>query len=62
VVGAVGGFLGERGINIADVRLARAEDAETAIAVMTLDQAMEDAVVEEFEQLEVIQWARYLEL
>jgi len=62
VVGAVGSFLGERGINIADVRLARADGAETAIAVMTLDQAMEDAVIEEFEQLEVILWARYLEL
>ncbi len=62
VVGVVGRFLGERGINIADVRLARADDADTAIAVMTLDQAMEDTVIEEFEQLDVIKWARYLEL
>ncbi len=62
VVGAVGTFLGEHGINIADVRLARADGAETAIAVMTLDQAMDPATVEEFEELHVIKWAQYLEL
>ena len=62
VVGAVGTFLGEHGINIADVRLARADGAETAIAVMALDQAMDPATVEEFEELHVIKWAQYLEL
>jgi D-3-phosphoglycerate dehydrogenase len=62
VVGAVGSFLGEHGINIADVRLARAEGAETAIAVMTLDQALDDETLREFEDLDVIIWAKYLEL
>lgn len=62
VVGAVGSFLGEHGINIADVRLARADGAETAIAVMTLDQALDDDTLREFEELDVIKWARYLEL
>ncbi len=62
VVGAVGQFLGEHGINIADVRLARAEGAETAIAVMTLDQPLGDDMLQEFESLDVIKWARYLEL
>ena len=62
VVGAVGGFLGERGINIAEIRLARAEESDTAIAVMTLDSAMDSETLQEFEGLPVIQWARYLEL
>ncbi len=62
VVGAVGQFLGEHGINIADVRLARADGAETAIAVMTLDQALVDEVLAEFEALNVIKLAKYLEL
>lgn len=62
VVGAVGAFLGERGINIADVRLARADGAATAIAVMTLDQALDDEALRHFEELDVIKWARYLEL
>jgi len=62
VVGAVGGFLGERGINIADVRLARAGGSETAIAVMTLDQAMDAEVLSAFEDLDVITWAKYLDL
>jgi D-3-phosphoglycerate dehydrogenase len=62
VVGAVGSFLGERGINIADVRLARAEGAATAIAVMTLDQPLDDATLEDFEKLPEIIWAKYIEL
>jgi len=62
VVGAVGSFLGEHGINIADVSLARTEGAETAIAVMTLDQALDDETLQAFEALDVIIWARYVEL
>ncbi len=62
VVGAVGAFLGERGINIAEIRLARAEDSDTAIAVITLDSPMDGDTLREFEDLPVIQWARYLEL
>ncbi len=62
VVGAVGAFLGERGINIAEIRLARAEDSDTAIAVITLDSPLDGNTLREFEDLPVIQWARYLEL
>lgn len=62
VVGAVGSFLGEHGINIADVRLARADGAETAIAVMTLDQPLDDDTLQDFESLDVIKWAKYIEL
>jgi len=62
VVGAVGGFLGEHRINIAEIRLARAEGAESAIAVVTLDEAMDAEMLADFEGLEVIKWARYLEL
>ena len=62
VVGAVGAFLGKRNINIAEIRLARAEDADTAIAVMTLDSAVDSDTLREFEDLQVIHWARYLEL
>ncbi len=62
VVGAVGAFLGERNINIAAIRLARAEDSDTAIAVIRLDTGIDADTLREFEGLDVIQWARYLEL
>ncbi len=62
VVGAVGAFLGQRGINIAEISLARTEDSDTAIAVITLDSPMDPGTLREFEALPVIQWARYLEL
>ena len=62
VVGVVGAFLGERDINIAEIRLARTEDSDTAIAVITLDEAMDGDTLREFEALPVIRWARYLEL
>ncbi|HEX9701164.1 MAG TPA: phosphoglycerate dehydrogenase [Acidobacteriota bacterium] len=62
VVGAVGAFLGDRGVNIAEVRLARAPGAETAIAVMTLDSALDAETLEAFEELEVIKWARFVTL
>ena len=74
VVGTVGGFLGEHDINIAEIRLARADGGETtgtgvaagaeniAIAVLTLDQALDADLMEEFGQLDVIRWSRAVEL
>ena len=74
VVGTVGGFLGEHDINIAEIRLARADGGEAtgtgvaagaeniAIAVLTLDQALDGDLMEEFGQLDVIRWSRAVEL
>lgn len=75
VVGEVGRFLGERDINIAEIRLARAGAVEGAaggvegaaagghaIAVMTLDEPLSGDQLKEFEELEVIHWARLVEL
>jgi D-3-phosphoglycerate dehydrogenase len=62
VVGAVGTFLGERDINIAEIHLARTEESDKAIAVMKLDSAVDTDTLREFKDLQVIHWARYLKL
>ena len=62
VVGAVGTFLGERAINIAEIHLARTEESDKAIAVMKLDSAVDTDTLREFKDLQVIHWARYLKL
>jgi len=45
VVGKLGTLLGEAGINIADIHLARLDGEEKALAVLRLDQPAGDAVV-----------------
>ncbi|MFQ5744134.1 MAG: phosphoglycerate dehydrogenase [Acidobacteriota bacterium] len=62
VVGAVGQFLGRRGINIGDVCLGRADTGGKAIAVLTLDSPLEESGCQEFEALEAIHWARMVKL
>ncbi|MBV8200048.1 MAG: phosphoglycerate dehydrogenase [Acidobacteria bacterium] len=45
VVGKLGTLLGEAGVNIADIHLARRDGEEKALAVLRLDQPAGDAVV-----------------
>lgn len=46
VVGKLGNTLGEAGVNIADIHLARANDREDAAAVIRLDQRPDEEVLE----------------
>ncbi len=47
VIGAVGGLLGEASVNIGSMQVARPEAGGRAIGVLTLDQAVPAAVLEE---------------
>ncbi len=51
VVGKIGNLLGEAGINIADIHLARTDSTDEAMAVVRLDQAPDAALIESIESL-----------
>lgn len=57
VIGHVGTFLADRGINIADMSLGRGDDG-TAVAAVTLDQPLEVEGLAELVSLADIRWAR----
>jgi D-3-phosphoglycerate dehydrogenase len=69
VVGKVGTLLAEAGINIADIHLARTdradgagEGAREAMAVLRLDQEPSDELLARLDALNVVRWARRIDL
>jgi len=66
VVGKVGTLLAEAGINIADIHLARTDrrvdGGREAMAVLRLDQEPSDDVLAQLSALDVVRWARRVNL
>ncbi len=62
VVASIGTTLAGAGINIADFRLGRNPDRESAIALVTVDSKPEEAVLQALGELPNIITARYVEL
>ncbi len=60
VVGQLGMFLAERGINIADMSLGRDEPRGTAIVVLAMDQLLDTDGLGELLALSDIHWARVI--
>lgn len=58
VVGQLGAFLAERGINIADMSLGRDEPRGTAIAIVATDQLLDAEGLRDLLDLSDIRWAR----
>lgn len=58
VIGKVGTFLADRGINIADMRLGRSSPGGEAIAAMTIDEPLDAAGLEELVAISELRWAR----
>jgi len=61
VIGRVGTLLGDAGINIADMAVGRGDD-HGAMMGISLDQPVEDALVERLSSLEGVLAARYIRL
>jgi D-3-phosphoglycerate dehydrogenase len=62
VVGKLGSILGEAGVNIADIHLARESRGEEAVAVLRLDNAPPPAVLETLRQLDEVVRVRLVDL
>jgi D-3-phosphoglycerate dehydrogenase len=62
VVGAIGTVLGERGVNIADIHLARREDRGAAMSVLRLDQSPDEATLAQLAALPAVSSVRAIEL
>ncbi|MGB5751430.1 MAG: phosphoglycerate dehydrogenase [Thermoanaerobaculia bacterium] len=62
VVGTLGTLLGEAGINIAEIHLARKEGGGEALAVLRLDQAPPESTIAALEALPEISQVRVVEL
>ncbi len=62
VVGKLGSILGEAGVNIADIHLARESQGEAAVAVLRLDNAPAPAVLETLRQLDEVIRVRLVDL
>jgi D-3-phosphoglycerate dehydrogenase / 2-oxoglutarate reductase len=60
VVGRVGTFLGERGINIAGFALGRKEPGGTAVSLINVDNPVPEEVLSELSRLPQVTSARYL--
>lgn len=58
VIGRVGTFLADRGVNIADMRLGRSLPGGQAIAAMTIDEPLDAAGLAELMAISNIRWAR----
>ena len=58
VIGRVGTFLAECGINIADMRLGRSSPGGNAIAAMTIDEPIDHDCMQELLAISNIRWAR----
>lgn len=54
VIGKVGTFLGDRGVNIANYQLGRKEESNQAMGIIRLDQPLDVAAVKELEEMEEI--------
>ncbi len=62
VVGKVGTLLGEAGVNIAEIHLARSQEGSEAMAVVRLDGELEEAVLEGLRAFPEIQHVRMIDL
>jgi D-3-phosphoglycerate dehydrogenase / 2-oxoglutarate reductase len=62
VVGKLGTLLGEAGVNIADIHLARRDEAREALAVLRLDQPADDAVLAALRALPEVKSAHRVDL
>ena len=60
VVGRIGTFLGEKGINIAGLRLGRTEVGGTAVSLINVDNAVPENVLAQLRKLPNIMDAQYL--
>lgn len=60
VVGRVGTFLGEKGINIAGLRLGRKEAGGTAVSLINVDNPVPEKVLSQLSRLPNITAAKYL--
>jgi D-3-phosphoglycerate dehydrogenase len=60
VIGRIGTFLGEKGINIAGLRLGRTEVGGTAISLINVDNAVPENVLAQLRKLPNIMDAQYL--
>ena len=60
VVGRVGTFLGEKGINIAGLQLGRKEVGGTAVSLISVDTAVPEPVLKQLSKLPNITAAKYL--
>ncbi|MCM2270911.1 MAG: ACT domain-containing protein, partial [Thermoanaerobaculia bacterium] len=61
-VGRIGTLLGEAGINIADIHLARKEATREALSVLRVDESPSAAVMARLAGLEAIRSARAVDL
>jgi hypothetical protein len=68
VVGTIGRILGDAGVNIGDIHLARRRrqtagegDEAEALAVLRLDQPLPDGVLSALRDLPAVHWARLVE-
>jgi D-3-phosphoglycerate dehydrogenase len=62
VVGKLGSLLGDAGVNIADIHLARRDEEREALAVLRLDGRLPEEVLERLRGLPEVREARVLEL
>ncbi|MGZ9138023.1 MAG: ACT domain-containing protein, partial [Candidatus Deferrimicrobiaceae bacterium] len=60
VVGRVGTFLGEKGINIAGLKLGRKEAGGTAVSLINVDNPVPEKVLAQLSKLPNITSAKYL--
>jgi len=60
VVGRVGTFLGEKGINIAGLRLGRKQPGGTAVSLVNVDNPVPEKVLAQLSRLPNITSAKYL--
>jgi D-3-phosphoglycerate dehydrogenase / 2-oxoglutarate reductase len=60
VIGRIGTFLGEKGINIAGLRLGRTEVGGTAISLINVDNTIPENVLSLLRKLPNIMDAQYL--
>jgi D-3-phosphoglycerate dehydrogenase len=60
VVGRVGTFLGEKGINIAGLQLGRKDVGGTAVSLISVDNPVPDPVLKQLSKLPNITAAKYL--
>jgi len=64
VVGKIGTLLGLAGVNIGDIHLARGDSGprEMALAVLRLDQAPDEEILEALLELDEVEWVRVVEM
>jgi D-3-phosphoglycerate dehydrogenase len=62
VVGVLGTLLGEAGINIADIHLARGDGSTDAMAVLRLDQEPDASLLAKLDALEAVRSTRVVDL